>query len=119
MGARATKHQTGNTTDHGGNNLVTRFTISDESGPPLSIDQVLRAASKYCAFKKEFCTSCLFAVLGTSERVVEKGPHLMNNNLTLKFFSWWHRQDSNLGPTRFQACMHPLYQGVRYVIWHF
>ena len=44
MGARATKHQTGNATDQGGNNLVTRFTISDESGPPLSIDQVFRAA---------------------------------------------------------------------------
>ena len=40
MGARATKHQTGNTTDQGSNNLVTRFTISDESGPSLSIDQV-------------------------------------------------------------------------------
>ena len=64
MGVRATKHQAGNNTGQG-DDLVTRFTISDESGPPLSIDQVFRAASKYCAFK----TSYLVAVKGSSERV--------------------------------------------------
>ena len=53
MGARATKNHAGNTTDQGVNNLVTRFTISDESGPPLSIDQVFRGASEYGAFKTE------------------------------------------------------------------
>ena len=69
MGVRATKHQAGNNTGQG-DDLVTRFTISDESGPPLSIDQVFRAASKYYAFKTDFNTNCLFAViLGISERV--------------------------------------------------
>ena len=68
MGVRATKHQAGNNTGQG-DDLVTRFTISDESGPPLSIDQVFRAASKYCAFKTDFYTSYLVAVLGISERV--------------------------------------------------
>ena len=38
MGARTTKQQ-GNS-DGGNNDLVTRFTISDEGGPQLSIDQV-------------------------------------------------------------------------------
>ena len=68
MGVRATKHQAGNNTGQG-DDLVTRFTISDESGPPLSIDQVFRAASKYCAFKTDIYTSYLVAVLGISERV--------------------------------------------------
>ena len=68
MGVRATKHQAGNNTGQG-DDLVTRFTISDESGPPLSIDQVFRAASKYCAFKTDFYTSYLVAILGISERV--------------------------------------------------
>ena len=44
MGARTTKQHV--TTDHGGTNLVTRFTISDpDSGPSLSIDQVQRPPS--------------------------------------------------------------------------
>ena len=64
MGVRATKHQTGNTTDQGSNNLVTRFTISDESGPSLSIDQVFRVASEYRAFKTEFYTNYFFEELG-------------------------------------------------------
>ena len=42
MGAKTTKQGSGDN----GNNLVTRFTISDESGPALSIDQVNQA--KFC-----------------------------------------------------------------------
>ena len=97
MGVRATKHQTGNNTDQGSNNLVTRFTISDESGPSLSIDQVFRVTWEYHAYKIKFYTSYFFAKLETSESVVESGTHLN-----------WHWNFSVGGTDRIQTWDRPI-----------